>query len=236
MTRSSDVTERRLSTLFDGQRHDAGTSRDGSTLVSYLIPTTLDRHAWWNRLAEYLTDSFPAGASECVFLGTQDADFDSRAASFAAGVVEALSSLPGVEEKARNVRFLSTPDSEFNVGRSRNLLLQAARGKIVIYRDADTVLLHDRFTSFAVNQLVESRYGMLGFPSSIDGVHHKPHPTTRTVADPESAYRRITSNVGGMTTAALKSALLAVGGWNVEAKKWGEHLSICNKLSQGRDV
>jgi hypothetical protein len=201
-------------------------------LVSWLIPTTLYRHPWRERLVEYLTEDFPAEQLECIVVGTQDENFLYEARRIGEQICESLAFIPDITERWSRVRFIEQYNSAFNIASSRNMLLDAARGDIVIYRDADTALLRPGFTDYAVRQLLRSRYGMLSFPSLLDNKHFKPKQSLITLPDPFAKDLSLACSVNGMATIALKSILDQLGGWNVGLQAWGEHTALCTKMAR----
>lgn len=210
----------------------AGPSHSEYPLVSWLIPTTLYRHRWWKRLVEFLEDDFPAPLSECIILGTQDKDFIARAKILGEEVVQSLASTDlNILEKWKKVRFLEKYTPEFNLSRSRNILLDNAKGHIVIHRDADTALIRRNFTRFAVRRLIESKLGILSFPSLQNGVHFKPGHDLVSKTDARFPHITLTNTANGMTTVLLKSIEMLVGGRNEALPFWGEHTALCTKLA-----
>lgn len=200
--------------------------------VSWLIPTTLYRHKWWKRLVEFLEEDFPSEQIECIFLGTQDKHFREEAQRIGERIYQSLRFAPGAAEKWKRVHFIEAYDPTFNIAASRNMLLDAAKGSIVLYRDADTALIRSGFTAFAVKELLRSRYGMLSFPSLRNGSHFKPKPSLVTVQDPVNPGLRLACSVNGMATTALKSVLKELGGWNSALHAWGEHTALCTKMAR----
>lgn len=204
----------------------------GRPLVSWLIPTTLYRHRWWNRLIEFLEDDFPPHLTECLILGTQDEDFASKARIIGEQITTSLARTnKNVAEKWQKVTFLESFTPTFNLSKSRNILLQEAAGDIVIHRDADTRLIRHNFTKFAVEQLLESRFGLLSFPSLHNGLHFKPSTELTIRRDKRYPGFLLTNTANGMTTVLLKSIEQALGGRNESLPLWGEHTALCTKLA-----
>jgi sulfur relay (sulfurtransferase) DsrC/TusE family protein len=201
-------------------------------LVSWLIPTTLYRHRWWNRLIEFLEDDFPPQLSECIILSTQDKDFIHHATAIGEKIVESLTHTNNnVPEKWKRVTFLEEFTPDFNLSKSRNILLEKAAGDIVIHRDADTRLVRHNFTRFAVKQLLRSRFGILSFPSLQNGVHFKPSLELTTKVDDRYPDFLLSNTANGMTTALLRPIEQLMGGRNESLPRWGEHTALCAKLA-----
>lgn len=201
--------------------------------VSWLIPTTLHRHRWWNRLIEFLEDDFPAEFSECLILSTQDEDFAAQAKSMGEKIASSLGDASDhVAKKWEKVRFLEAYSPGFNLSQSRNILLNEARGKIMVHRDADTKLIRRNFTRFAVEEIMRSRLGLLSFPSLQNGIHFKPGLDLTTVKDKRFPDILLANTANGMTTVTLKSIELGVGGRNEALALWGEHTALCTKLAR----
>jgi glycosyltransferase involved in cell wall biosynthesis len=201
-------------------------------LVSWLIPTTLYHHRWWNRLSEFLQEDFPAGLIECIFLGTQDENFSAEAKKIAECLADTLSFCKGIEQKWNNVRFVEKYSNDFNIAQSRNFLLQEARGDIVMYRDADTRLVKHGFTKESIKHLMLGGLGILGAPSLRSGFHFKPKSSLITTSHPHLPQILLACSVNGMGTTSLKSILEEMGGWNSVLALWGEHTALCTKLSR----
>lgn len=200
-------------------------------IVSWLIPTTLNRHRWWKRLVEFLEEDFPPDLIECVFLGTQDKGFAENAKKIGEKIANSLRFEKGVSERWKNVRFIEKYSKEFNISQSRNILLNEARGDILIYRDADTALIQYGFTKYASSILIKNKLGLLGFPSLKNGFHHKPE---KEILENNFRFKNLilAPTVNGMATVMLKEILLYVGGWNTGLPRWGEHTALGTKLAR----
>ncbi len=200
-------------------------------LVSWLIPTTLDRHRWWKRLVEFLEEDFPPDLIECVFLNTQDKGFAKKAKKIGEKIANSFGFEKDISKRWKNVRFIEKYSKEFNISRSRNILLNEARGDILIYRDADTALIQYEFTKYAVSNLLKGRLGLLGFPSLKNGFHHKPEKEIF-----KKNFRLgnliLAPTINGMATVILKEIALYIGGWNTGLPRWGEHTAIGTKLAR----
>lgn len=201
-------------------------------LVSWLIPTTLNRHRWWKRLAEFLQEDFPSELIECIFLGTQDRNFAQKAQERGQKIAESLAFEKGAMEKWKNVRFIEEYSKKFNLCKSRNILTDAARGEVIIHRDADTALVQYGFTKFAIKNLLWGRLGLLGFPSIRNGLHFKPKESLITQKHPRPNNILLASSVNGMATATLRSIELYIGKRNPAISGWGEHTALCTKLAR----
>jgi len=203
-----------------------------SILVTWCIPTTLYKHRWWKRLEEFLEEDFPAENIECIFLNTQDEEFEEKAKKAAKKMVESLSFIKDVKKKFKNVRFIGVKSNTFNLPKVRNLCLKFAKGDIVINRDADCALIQYGFTKFMVKNLIKYRLGLLSVPSLRNGVHFKPKPEYFTYRHPRYNNLTLTCSANGMATAILKDVLIAVGGFNEALELWGEHISLNVKLAR----
>lgn len=202
-------------------------------LVSWLIPTTLYHHQWWKRLIEFLYEDFPPELIECIFLGTQDKGFAAKAREIGEQIIKSLSFTPEIEKRWQNVRFIEQYSGKrFRMGWARNILTKAARGDIIIHRDADTALLKGGFTRFVVKNLLRTRVGFLGVPSLNNGKPFKPKQSLITKRDRRFSTLLLAVTVNGMATATLKSIEEYIGYRNEAIYGWGEHNSLSTKLAR----
>ena len=201
-------------------------------LVSWCIPTTLYKHRWWKRLAEFLQEDFPAENIECIFLCTQDKGFEEKAVKIGKKVKDSLFFVKGVEKRWQNVRFVEKSEKHFNLSRSRNILTDLARGDIIIARDADCATIQYGLSKFMVRNLVDYRLGLLSVPSLKNGFHFKPKNEYRQIRHPKYQGVTLTASANGMATASLKSVEKLMGGRNGALDRWGEHTALNTKLSQ----
>jgi hypothetical protein len=217
------------------------TSTSNNPVASWLIPTTLYGHRWGRRLEEFLTDDLPAEHGECIFLGRQDPGFAYKAKSIGQKVVDAMTATSSssiaerVTRKWDRVRFIGSYASNFNVAESRNILLQEAQGDVVFHRDADVALTQYGFTRFALKRLIQSRAGLLSFPSLNNGLPFKPEPNMPTLPDPRPIHGEgilLAASANGMAVAMLRSVANDMGGQNIAHARWGVYTALCTKLAR----
>jgi len=213
--------------------------RDPETVVSWLVPTTLFRHNWIGRLLEFLWDDFPAPLSELIILGTQDADFVRQAQRIGYRVASSVAATnPHIMAKWPQVRFIERAEEVegFNVAHSRRILEEAAAGDVIIHLDADVAIIGGRnFSRYAVAKLMQSRLGLLSFPSLNNGYHHKPEPNLPVMPDPRPGIGQdilLAASANGMAVAMLRAIANAMGGQNRAHQRWGVYSAFCTKLAQ----
>ena len=207
-------------------------NEDNKILGSWCIPTTLYRHRWWKRLAEFLQEDFPAENIECIFLCTQDKGFKKQALKIGKKIKESLFFVKDIEKRWQNVRFVEKNEKQFNLSRSRNILTDLACGDIIIARDADCATIQYGLSKFMVQNLFNYRPGLLSVPSIRNGFHFKPKNEYRQVRHPKYQGVTLTASANGMATASLKSIEKIMYGRNEALGRWGEHTALNTKLSQ----
>lgn len=201
-------------------------------LVSWLIPTTLYGHRWWNRLIEFLEDDFPAEYIECIFLNTQDKGFALKAYKLGSQIAKPYLTSKNAEEKWKRVKFIENYTGDFNLSKSKNILTSLAESQILINRDCDCKLIQYGLTSYFIQYLLEYELGILGVPSLKDGFHFKPESKLPSLQKKQFNNLLLTPSVNGMATIMLKKILLDAGGWNEALLNWGDHTSLCTKLAR----
>ena len=200
-------------------------------LVSWLMVTTFSKHRWWKRLGEFLSERFPPQDIEFLILGMQDIDFGDRAFEEGGKIASAYTFLEGAGARWENVTFVNAYQSEFNLYKAINVLTQLARGDILVYRDADCMLLQYGFTQYLVENLLRHRLGVLGVPSLSNGRPFKPRASDITMEDPRYPGLLINSTVNGMAVATLRDIEIAVGGRN-EHTPLMQYTHYCAKIAQ----
>lgn len=210
---------------------EVSTSRKKPPLVSWLMVTTLTKHRWWKRLGEFLSEDFPPNEIEFIILGAQDIDFSERAYKEGKKIASAYAFLEGAEERWENVVFVDAYQPEFNLYQSVNRLTSLAKGDILIYRDADCLLLQYRFTKYLVEKLLQNHLGILSVPSISNGHPFKPKKSDIVLENANYSGILLDSTVNGMAIAVLKEIEKVVGGRN-ENTPLLQYTNYCAKMAQ----
>ncbi|MDO8945657.1 MAG: TIR domain-containing protein [Desulfocapsaceae bacterium] len=210
---------------------EVSTSRTKNPLVSWIMVTSLTKHRWWKRLGEFLSENFPPDQIEFIILGAQDQDFSDIAYMEGKKIASAYAFLEGSEERWENVVFIDAHMKEFNLCKAINIASSLARGDILIFRDADCMILQYHFTKYLVTNLLKNKLGILSIPSIKNGQPFKPKDSDIVIKDKRYNGILLDSTVNGMSVATLKEIEKVVGGRN-EHSPLLQYTNYCAKMAQ----